>query len=81
MCVCVYFDWQPVTGSCRQSCMCLCTLTGDLSLGLVGRVVCVYVCTLIGDLSLGLVDRVYMYSDRQPVTGSCIGRVVCVYVL
>ena len=48
VCVCVYSDRRPVTGSCRQSCVCVCvcTLTGDLSLGLVGRVVYVCVCVL-----------------------------------
>ena len=41
--MCVYSDRRPVHGSCRQSEGCVCTLTGDLFTGLVGRVsgVCV----------------------------------------
>ena len=36
----------------------MCTLTGDLFTGLVGRVKGVCVCTLTGDLFTGLVGRV-----------------------
>ena len=56
VCVCVCSDRQPVTGSCRRSSVvCVCVLTGNLSLGLVGGAVCV--CALTSDLSLGLVGR------------------------
>ena len=56
--MCVYSDRRPVHGSCRQGEWCVCTLTGDLFTGLVGKVkgVCVY--TLTGDLFTGLVGRV-----------------------
>ena len=64
MCVCVCSDRRLVTGSCRRSCVCVCALIGDLSLGLVGRAVCVqlqrynvftFICLLIF-ASLGKVN-------------------------
>ena len=51
--MCVYSDRRPAFGSCRRSCVCVCTLTGDLLSGLVGGAMCV--CTLTGDLLSGLV--------------------------
>ena len=64
----------------------MCSLTGDLLLGLVGREsVCVFVCavcSLTGDLLSGLVGResvcVCVFPDRRPAFGSCRqGGCVC----
>ena len=88
MCVCVCSAaTSSVTGGHTQKCVwqmyiydCMCALTGDLSLGLVGRAVCM--CALTGDLSLGLVGRavcVYALLSLGLVGGAvCVCVCVCV---
>ena len=64
-------------------CVCVCTLTGDLLTGLVGRVcVCVYSerRPAHGSCRQSVCVCVCVYSDRRPVHGSC-RQSVCVCVL